>query len=166
MAKAAANITYNNVGSGWHLIWIEDQQYNRQLNLFRVVMIFRMLAQSYTPNIYTPPLYCNYFIILSPLFFTTVSISGVFRGAIGPWPPLWPKNFFFDIGKNLENLVWPPFCVSTSGQRTFGPPYEILNTPLVSIPICSEPRIHPPVEWEYRETKKQSCHDITSCGKR
>ena len=35
---------------------------------------FRMLAQSYTPNLYTPPLYYNFFIILSPLFFATVSI--------------------------------------------------------------------------------------------
>ena len=54
---------------------------------------FRMLAQSYTPNLYTPPLYHN-FIIPSPLFFATVSI-----------------------------------------------------------PICFDPRIHPPVEWEHRETK-------------
>ena len=55
--------------------------------------------------------------------------SGVFRGAIGPWPPFGKKNFF-DIGKNLENLVWPSLCVSTSGQRKIDPPYEILNTPL------------------------------------
>ena len=55
---------------------------------------FRMLAQSYTPNIYTPPLYRYYFIILSPLFFTTISK-----------------------------------------------------------PIRFEPSIHPPVEWEHRETK-------------
>ena len=51
---------------------------------------FRMLAQSYTPNLYTLPLHHNFFIILSPLFFATVSI-----------------------------------------------------------PICFEPRIHPPVEWEH-----------------
>ena len=55
---------------------------------------FRMLAQSYTPNLYTPPLYHNFFIIISPLFFATVSI-----------------------------------------------------------PIRFEPRIHPPVEYEHRETK-------------
>ena len=54
---------------------------------------FRMLAQSYAPNLYTPPLYYNFFIILSPLFFATISI-----------------------------------------------------------PIRFEPRIHPPVEWELRET--------------
>ena len=53
-----------------------------------------MLAQSYTPNLYTPPLHHNFFIILSPLFFATVSI-----------------------------------------------------------PIRFEPRTHPPVEWEHRETK-------------
>ena len=29
-------------------------------------------------------------------------------------------------------MVCPP-CVSTSGQRKFAPPYEILNTPLVYI---------------------------------
>ena len=37
----------------------------------------------------------------------------------------------FDIVKKLENLVWPPPCVSTSVQRTFAPPlFEILNMPL------------------------------------
>ena len=55
---------------------------------------FRMLAQSYTPNLYTPPPYHNFFSILLPLFFA-----------------------------------------------------------IVSIPIRFEPRIHPPVEWEHRETK-------------
>ena len=50
-------------------------------------------------------------------------------------PPL-AKKFFFDIVKKLENLVWPPLCVSTSGQRTFGPPlFEILNTPLYVRPV-------------------------------
>ena len=49
--------------------------------------------------------------------------------AIVPWPPPLPK-FFFDILKKLENLGLPPICVSTSGQRKFAPPLEILNTPL------------------------------------
>ena len=50
--------------------------------------------------------------------------SGVFRG--GDWamcpPPLWPKKSVFHHRKNFENLVWPPLCVSTSGQQKFGPP--------------------------------------------
>ena len=37
-----------------------------------VFFFFRMLAQSYTPNIYIPPLF-HYSITLSPLFFTNVS---------------------------------------------------------------------------------------------
>ena len=38
------------------------------------------------------------------------------------------KNLF-DTLKNLEYLVWPPLCVSTSGQQTFAL-FEILSTPL------------------------------------
>ena len=56
--------------------------------------------------------------------------SGVFT----PWPnqnPLWQILLFFTLGKNRKNIAGPPFCMSTSGQRKFGPPlYEILNTPL------------------------------------
>ena len=49
--------------------------------------------------------------------------------------PLWPK-FLFYIEKNLENLVGHLLCMSTSGQRKFGPPFfEILNTPLY-IGVC------------------------------
>ena len=33
---------------------------------------------------------------------------GVFRG---PWPPLAKKKSVFDIGKKLENMVWPPVFV-------------------------------------------------------
>ena len=79
---------------------------------------------------------------------------GVFRGAIVPWPPLWPKKILFDILKKLENLVWPPLCVSTSGQQKFGPPrFEILNTPLPGtisvaslkkyLKTCLEPHYNP-----------------------
>ena len=45
---------------------------------------FRMLAQSYTSNLYTPPLNHNFFIILSPLFFATVSIPIYFEPRIHP----------------------------------------------------------------------------------
>ena len=42
------------------------------------------------------------------------------RDALGHGPPL--STIFF------------PFCVSTSGQRKFGPPFfEILNTPLGTV---------------------------------
>ena len=47
---------------------------------------------------------------------------GVFREAIGPWPPFGQKKFF-DILNKLENLVLAPLCVSTSGQRKFAPPF-------------------------------------------
>ena len=30
--------------------------------------------------------------------------------------------FFVAIVKKLENMVWPIFCVSISGQKKFGPP--------------------------------------------
>ena len=43
--------------------------------------------------------------------------------------PLVKKCFY--IVKKQENLVCL-FCVSISGQRKFAPPYEILNTPLVT----------------------------------
>ena len=46
---------------------------------------FHMLAQSYMPNIFTPPLYHNFFIILSPLFFATVSIPICFEPAFETW---------------------------------------------------------------------------------
>ena len=60
-------------------------------------------------------------------------ISGVFRGAIGPWPPFGQKNFFFTIGK-IWKTWFGPLCVSTSGQRKFlAPLFEILNTPLLYI---------------------------------
>ena len=36
--------------------------------------------------------------------------SGIFRGAIGSWPPLAKKVFFFTIGKKFENIVWHPLC--------------------------------------------------------
>ena len=41
--------------------------------------------------------------------------------------PLWPKKFFFDIEKKFENLVGPLLCMSTSGQRKFGPPPPFRN---------------------------------------
>ena len=37
--------------------------------------------------------------------------SGVFRGAIGPWPPL-AKKLFFTIGKNRKTWFGPPFMVA------------------------------------------------------
>ena len=46
-----------------------------------------------------------------------VVYSGVFRG-IGPWFLHLVKTFL--TVKKLENLA----CVSISGQRKFGPPYE------------------------------------------
>ena len=52
---------------------------------------FRMLAQSYTPNLYTPPLFHNFFIILSPLFFATVSIPIRFEPRIHP-PVEWEQS--------------------------------------------------------------------------
>ena len=44
--------------------------------------------------------------------------SGVFGGGGGM-----AKNFFVDIGKKLENLVWPLLSVNTSGQRKFASPF-------------------------------------------
>ena len=38
-----------------------------------------------------------------------LAIRGIFRGAIGPWPPLWQTNFFVPHRKKLENIVSPPF---------------------------------------------------------
>ena len=46
------------------------------------------------------------------------------RGALGHGPPFGQTNFFFDIEKKLENLVGPLLCMSTRGQRKFGPPFR------------------------------------------
>ena len=49
--------------------------------------------------------------------------SGVFRGAIGPWPLPFGNNFvLFTIDKIRKTKFAPPLCVSTSGQQTFAPP--------------------------------------------
>ena len=42
--------------------------------------------------------------------------NGVFRGAIGPWPPFGAKNVFLTY-KKLGKLGMAPLCESTSGQR-------------------------------------------------
>ena len=44
-------------------------------------------------------------------------------GALGHGPPFGQRKFFFDIEKKLENLVGPLLCMSTNGQRKFGPPF-------------------------------------------
>ena len=54
---------------------------------------------------------------------TLYTVAYLPLGQIGHGPPLAKKFFFFYIVKKLENLVRPPLCVSTSGQRTFGPPF-------------------------------------------
>ena len=61
-----------------------------------------------------------------------------------PWPPLAKKNFFYIVNK-FKNLVWLP-CVSTSGQRTFGPPFWNPKYATASIYPASPPRrrtVHP-----------------------
>ena len=58
-------------------------------------------------------------------------------GPLGHGPPL-TKKFFFDIEKILENLVGALLCMSTCGQRKFGPPFEILNTPLIGCDLALE----------------------------
>ena len=49
--------------------------------------------------------------------FCMVLPSGVFRGAIGPWPPL---ATFFSSYEKIGKHGLAHFCVSTSGQRKFG----------------------------------------------
>ena len=39
-------------------------------------------------------------------------------------------NIFFN-NKKIGKLGLAPLCVSTSGQQTFGPLFELLNMPLV-----------------------------------
>ena len=73
----------------------------------RLQMIFRIVSYS-VPTSYS--------------YWYLVSVAYLPRGQIGHGP-LGQKKFFFTV-KKLENLVWPPLCVSTSGQRTFGlPPF-------------------------------------------
>ena len=74
-------------------IWILPQQ---PKNFFRQILI---LSDSCDQDAQTT------ISIWDLLIFIT---SGIFRWAIGPWPPF-GKNFFFTIGKKLENMVWPPF---------------------------------------------------------
>ena len=65
--------------------------------------------------------------------------------------PLWPKNFFVDILKKLENLVWPPpLCetVSTSGQRKFGPPF------LKSLIRHCEGKVNGLISQQHKKVKK------------
>ena len=56
-------------------------------------------------------------------FNSITSNSGVFRGgALGHGPPFGQNFVFFTIEKFRETKFAPPFCVSTSGQKTFAPP--------------------------------------------
>ena len=45
-------------------------------------------------------------------------------------PPLAKKFVIWHTRKIGKLGLAPPLCVSTSGQRKFAPPFEILNTPL------------------------------------
>ena len=57
----------------------------------------------------------------------SVANRGVFRGAIGPWPPFGKKKILFDILKKLENLVWPPFVWALVAIENFRPPPRFWN---------------------------------------
>ena len=91
-----------NASSFWDIFW----------KAFDNNLLLSYAARSYMPNIYTPPLYLHYFIILSPLFFKlSLSLSVPSRTYITPewWiGTKWNKDFHlcyaFDNNNNNNIL--------------------------------------------------------------
>ena len=116
---------------------------------------FRMLAQSYTTNLYTPPLYRNFFIILSPLFFATVSIPIRFEPRIHP-PVEWEHRETKTRGALMAACSWSPCtCPGThlpGKTKCHLQSYALLGTKWletneVSIPVCFGRDKHAPALW-------------------
>ena len=105
-------------GNIWRFVIFRDQFKYSPTRLYLEFLLranyyyyyFRMLAQSCTPNLYTPPLHHNFFIILSPLFFATVSIPIRFEPCIHPpveWEHIETKTFTRKTSQPIGNL----FCL-------------------------------------------------------
>ena len=64
--------------------------------------------------------------------------SGVFRGAIGPWPPF-DKKFFFHHRKKLGNMVWPsPFVWALVASENLDPHFWNPKYATVWIHVCNK----------------------------
>ena len=48
---------------------------------------------------------------------------GVFRGAIGPWPPL-AQKFFFTLKKNWKTWLAPSFVWALVASKNLAPPFR------------------------------------------
>ena len=112
----------------WSLLSLSSSQFHQQLKTYLLRLSPPWTDTSFgTGLIYTSSHSIYHSSPAGRPTFILYMMSTVYRnkqwriwGPLGHGPPLWP-NFFFDIGKKLENLVWPPFVRALVASENLSP---------------------------------------------